>query len=190
MPEGVLRTFIAVHPEPGLVDRILARVEPLRAVAPHVRWLGPQTLHYTLMFLGSTAADRVDAIAQAMRNACTGHGPFDLHVRGLGAFPNTRRPRIIWVGAAQGAEALCHLQAAVAGAVAPLGFPQEDRAFVPHLTLARVKEPRPHPPLEQALAADAEIPFGVTRIERISLLRSILHPKGAQYSHLIDVPLA
>lgn len=144
-------------------------------------------LHVTLKFLGQIDDARVPAIADAIGSAASRTAPFDVAVRGLGAFPNASRPRVVWAGLG-GARALGAVADEVDGALAALGLPRESRPFAAHVTLGRVREPRRNPALAEALARPAD--FGRLPVTRVSLMRSDLHPGGARYTELAGVLLA
>ena len=144
-------------------------------------------LHVTLKFLGPIEETRVPAIADALGAAASRRAPFDLAVRGLGAFPDVSRPRVVWAGLEE-ARALGVLAGEVDGALAALGLPRESRPFSAHVTLGRVREPRRNPALAAALARPAD--FGRLAVTRVSLMRSDLGPGGARYTELAGVLLA
>jgi len=105
-------------------------------------------------------------------------------VEGLGAFPTPSRPRVVWAGLAGGHEPLAAVAGRVEDELEPLGFEREHRPFSPHVTLGRVREPRLDPRLEAAIREGAAERFGVVRVERLSLMRSDLSPRGARYTEL------
>jgi RNA 2',3'-cyclic 3'-phosphodiesterase len=168
---------------------LAARVERLRELARDVTWVAPDNLHVTLKFLGGVEAPRLELIREALDRAVRGHASFDLAIRGLGAFPTPTRARVIWAGIDEGKTELSAIAARVEHEIAPIGFPTEDRAFSPHVTLGRVREPRPNERLADVFAASARESFGVARVERISLMRSDLSPRGARYSEIARHPL-
>jgi RNA 2',3'-cyclic 3'-phosphodiesterase len=167
-------------------ERLAAQVERLRPLARDVAWVGPDNFHLTLKFLGGVEAARLDAIAAALADAAATCGPFDLGVGDLGAFPSRTRPRVLWAGIDDGAAAAATLASRLDVVLAPLGLPPEGRAFSAHVTLGRVRAPRPNPRLAQALSGGA---FGRQRVDRLSLMRSELSPRGARYTELVAVPL-
>lgn len=124
---------------------------------------------------------RLPAVAAALGDAAAGLGAFDATVVGLGAFPSPARPRVVWAGVAEGAEHLGGLAARVERACAALGFPPEDRAFSPHITLGRVRVPPRAPRLGDLLAAAAREEFGRLRVARAVLMESRLSPRGPRY---------
>jgi 2'-5' RNA ligase len=169
--------------------RLAAEVERLRPVARDVAWVGPDSFHLTLKVLGGVEPDRLDAVGGALGRAVAGHRAFELAVRGLGAFPSPTRPRVLWAGLAEGAEAMAALAARVDEALVTLGFARETRAFSAHVTLGRVRTPRAADPgLAEALAAGDV--FGRQHVDRVSLMRSDLSPRGARYTELTAAPLA
>ena len=158
-----------------------------------VKWVDPLGVHLTLKFLGNIAASRVTEITGAMRKAVQGTPPFHLEISGLGAFPSVRQPRVFWVGVSGEMDRLSGLQQSIDSALAGLGFAREERPFVPHLTLARIREGAS--PLERrsfgelvgSTAFEDKYPV---HVEAVRLMRSQLTPAGAIYSCLSAVELA
>jgi len=156
-----------------------------------MKWVEPRGIHLTLKFLGSVEEAKVPALVQALTRACEGFGPFEVALSGLGVFPNPSRPRVAWVGLSGGVEKLLRLQEGMEKVLSPFGFPREDRAFTPHLTLARLKEgvaPDEARAFGQAFlrASPEAVSFNV---EGISLMKSQLTPSGAIYTRLAFIPL-
>jgi len=188
-----LRAFIAIELEPEILERIGALQAQLRQEVPEglVRWVKPEGIHLTLQFLGDVPAVRIDAIADAMRQACAPQAAFRFAIGGMGCFPDVRRPRVIWVGVDEPAGALLNLQRAIVQAMKPLGFAPEKRPFSAHLTLGRVKEGRPA--MLQALGArvtQGGPELGAQAATEVHLIRSDLRPSGAVYTTLAVAPLS
>jgi RNA 2',3'-cyclic 3'-phosphodiesterase len=167
--------------------RLAAEVERLRPLAHDVAWVGRDNFHLTLKFLGGVEPGRLDAITAALAEVGRSRPAFDLGMRDLGAFPSRSRPRVLWAGVDEGAGAAAVLAVAVDDALVPLGFEREARAFSAHVTLGRVRSPRPRPRLAEVLRGDA---YGRQRVEHLSLVRSELSPRGARYTELAALPLA
>ena len=185
MPPEVGRAFVAVRPP----DEVLAAVEevlaPARRSMVGPRWAGPDQWHLTLQFLGPVG--RVAEVVEGLEQAAAGLEPFSFRLGGGGAFPSLRRGRVIWIGATEGGEAMSALAAAVAGALAPLGYPGEDRRFSPHLTVARLRVPAN---VAEVVAALGKDPVGPAwTVDHVTLYQSRLSPKGATYSPLARLPL-
>lgn len=168
--------------------RLAAEVDRLRPLARDVAWVATANLHLTLKFLGAVDAARLDAVRAALGGA--GGPPFDLVLRGLGAFPSATRPRVLWAGAGGGHAEAAALAGRLEAALAPLGFAPEGRPFSAHVTLGRVREPRRNPPLADALTAAADRELGRLRVDRFALMRSDLSPRGARYTELATVSLS
>jgi RNA 2',3'-cyclic 3'-phosphodiesterase len=164
-------------------------IERLRPAARDVAWVAPGNLHLTLKFLGSVPEARIDAVAGALREASGDASPFEARLRGLGAFPSARRPRVVWAGVTEGAADMIELARRVDAALAALGFPRDERPFSPHVTLGRVREPGRSPALTEALDSAATREFGRMRVPSASLMRSELGPGGARYTELATVRL-
>jgi 2'-5' RNA ligase len=159
----------------------------LRPVVRDVAWVAPDNFHLTLKFLGRVDATRLDAVAGALARASAGCRPFALQVRGLGAFPTPARPRVLWAGVDEGAVPAAGLAGRIDAALVELGFEPESRPFSAHVTLGRVREPRPNHALAPALAGGDT--FGRQHVDRLALMRSELSPGGARYTELVAIPL-
>ena len=174
---------------PGeLRQRLATAIERLHPYAADVAWVAPANLHVTLKFLGQVEEARVSALADALRTALVDQRAVDVAVRGLGAFPSPTRPRVLWAGLEDATGGMTALAQRVDVCCARLGFPAETRDFAAHVTLGRVREARRQPALADVLARPAD--FGRLRVERVSLMRSELSPRGARYSELFAAPLA
>ena len=180
-----MRLFLALE-LPEELRRALAELqELLRRGEEGWRWVRPEGVHVTLRFLGEVAPDRLPELSPLWREVAATSVPAEVEVGGLGTFPPRGRPRVLWVGLRDrsgGSLAACAaaLEAAARGA----GFPPEERAFAPHLTLARAAAgagPRRPEPRGAAL--------GVFRAEEITLFRSVPGRGGAAYTALERYPL-
>lgn len=183
-----LRTFIAV-PLPDHVSGQLSKVQQqLRRSAPDcVRWVAPANIHLTLHFLGDILTGRVDPLREALTVVARNLQPFEIQVRGLGAFPNARRARVIWVGIDDTTSWLALLHETVGEAITHLGFSPETRAFSPHLTLGRVKREAGVTDLRDlgAVIEATEVGLlGTVTVEEVVLFQSTLSRGGADYTPL------
>jgi RNA 2',3'-cyclic 3'-phosphodiesterase len=142
-PPGTSRLFVAI---PVAADVRAAIGELMTAVAGgpieervfgQPRWVRVDGLHVTLRFLGATPDERQSALGDALRASARGAAPFEIVLSGGGAFPNSARPRVLWVGIAEGAARIEALVRRLDVELQPLGWPPEARPFAPHLTLAR-----------------------------------------------------
>src|SRR5690606_30724510 len=157
-----------------------------------VRWVRPEGIHVTLKFLGDVPRGSIADIQAALDEAVRGHSPFGLTAFGLGAFPNTRRPRVVWVGVEGAVRRLKALRRSVEETISPLGYPAEDRPFEPHLTLGRVERRASRGELDLIgdLVERSEIgELASWQVEAVSLMRSELKPGGAVYTEVYRAPL-
>jgi len=188
-----IRAFIAIE-LPDAVSDALSLVQGRLRVErhPYVKWVDPGAIHLTLKFLGNIDVEKVSPITEAIARAAQGVSPFHLELGGLGAFPNLRRPNVIWVAVKGDVERLASLQREIDHFLVPFGFSPESRPFTAHLTLGRLRE-RASAAERQRIgeslitAKPEEVPF---QVGEISLMRSTLTPSGAIYSRLSSVPLA
>jgi len=185
-----MRLFIAVNLPSDERDRLQREAGVLRAARLPVRWVSADALHLTLKFLGEVADARVPEIEQAMTRVAGELPPFELELRGLGAFPNLRTPRVVWVGVHAPPE-LARLAGGVEDAMAGLGYPHEDRPFSPHLTLGRADRDARADDFRPLAALAAEFTFRAEVAARsVDLMRSHLSSRGARYERMLAAPLA
>jgi len=186
-----MRLFVALEvPEPARRE-VRRRIAGLRERLPRARWVNPDVLHLTLLFLGEVAPDQVPALAADLRRAFAPYPALPLRLAGGGTFPAGRPARVAWIGVAAPPE-LAPLQAAVTRAARQtIALPAHDeRPFLPHVTLARCPSPWPRGAAEKFAAAfPAEIgaPFLATQGV---LVESRLSPQGPRYRDLAELPLA
>ena len=184
-----MRLFVAVNLPPAIRERIYVDTAPLRAAATAVRWVGAPSLHVTLKFLGHHDDALVGEFGRALAMAAATHPPLEVRTTEVGAFPNFRRPRVVWVGMT-GADALSALALDVDLAFAGFGVPRETRPFRAHLTLGRVKdEMTPAQSTALATAAGAVRPARAFSIRTVDLMRSEPGPGGSRYTVLTAAPL-
>jgi RNA 2',3'-cyclic 3'-phosphodiesterase len=180
-----LRLFVAADPSPSVRDRIRAAMDRARPLAPSARWVDLASLHVTLTFLGDTETERIPAIEAAVSAVALRHAAFDLRFGGAGTFGG-RAPRVLWGGLTGDVAPLVAAQRDLAEALVPLGYVPEPRAFTPHLTLARAREPRAELELPAAAAALAGEDFGPTRVGSLVLYSSA----RSVYTPMATFPLA
>jgi RNA 2',3'-cyclic 3'-phosphodiesterase len=155
-------------------------------VVGEVRWVRPENVHLTLMFLGDVSKDDLPIrVAEALEPVRGRHEPFEAEPSGFGAFPSTRRARILWAGIGEGSEPLRALAKDVEASLEPLGFEREDRAYMPHLTLGRARR---HPVVLEALETPSTVP-GFT-VRNVELVQSVPSGGRATYSTLATYPLS
>jgi len=178
--------------------------EPVRAAAAAIagslrnrlgsridaRWIPAANLHITLWFLGEVTDERADALLRTIGLPFE-EKPFDIHVAGLGAFPSSGAPRVIWIGVPSGAAALIRLHGELATRLRPFGIEPERRGYSAHLTVARVRDVPGGDRDGHVRGAFRATPAvaGQSRVTAVTVFRSRLSPKGASYEPLLRVPL-
>src|SRR3972149_1547418 len=137
-----IRSFVAILLNDEVRNAVAAEIARLRPLAPRVGWVAASNLHLTLKFLGELPPEALEQVKDGLTEAVTGATPFSLRFQGLGAFPGMARPRVLWVGVAEGGQAAQALQARVEAAVGRRGVPRGERPFSPPLTVGRGRGPR------------------------------------------------
>jgi RNA 2',3'-cyclic 3'-phosphodiesterase len=177
-----VRLFVALDIPEDVRAAIAALTAKLRSVCGSARWVRIEGAHVTLKFIGEVPQENVEPIQTALRTV-----PFPsalkLIFRGVGFFPNERRPRVLWAGIEAGPE-LRSLANAVETALEPLGIAREQREFSPHLTLARFDSPEKLAGLRAAIAAAGPPDFGQAIANEFHLYQSVLKRGGAEYTRL------
>lgn len=170
---------------PESVTARLSRLMDLLRPAADVRWSTPASLHITTKFIGAWPGERLEELERALAGL-PGCAAIPISVEKLGFFPNARSPRVFWAGIASGPE-LQRLARDTDAALARLGVIPEQRAFSPHLTLARI----PNPPVDGLLDAIRQVTdtdFGSFEADRFHLYLSKPGPKGSVYTKLAEFP--
>jgi len=190
-----MRLFIALDIDADVRTRIAEFAHDMRQLAPDVRWVGPETFHVTLQFLGETK--KIAEVQNVLRQAKG--SPITLTFRDVGFFPTPKSPRVFWVGI-ESDENLRELANSIGTALQQLGFDRDKGLFKPHLTLARAGSGRPRPLLGERSAAGLQHvrarvetltaqEFGTMTAPEFYLYESKLLPSGAQYTKLARYPL-
>jgi 2'-5' RNA ligase len=193
LSDQIIRSFIAIE-LPEAVKKGLQQLQTELTLAQYsfVKCVAPEGIHLTLKFLGNIPAQKVTDITGVMEQASQGISPFQLQLTEIGAFPNMRRPRVVWVGIKGEVDKLVSWQQRLDDGLGQLGFAKETRPFTPHLTLARLRDNcSPGDILhfgEMFAKAHVEVDYSFT-VSSLNLMRSQLFPTGAVYSRLAEVKL-
>lgn len=179
-----VRLFLAINPEPGVRRAVLDATSNLRTTAPSLGWVDEARVHLTLKFLGEQPETMLAPLAEAMDAVAQRHRPFSMTVGEIGAFPNFRRARVVWMGVHRDPR-LELLHHDVELACERLGFALEGRAFRPHITLARVKERTGEEELRALSRASRRVDFqDSTPVRSIDVMRSTPGREGSRYACL------
>lgn len=186
-----IRTFIAIELDDSLRRKIAqVRIQLERARA--VKWVAVDGIHITLKFLGDVDSDALSALQSAIAAACKETPSFTLTLRGIGAFPNTRRPNVVWIGAEGQVEMATTLAQKINAACAALGYAREARPFTPHLTIGRVKRdvsPNDRKFIGEMIERAQVETLGEWRVDQVSIMQSDLRPTGSVYTRLMEIRL-
>ena len=177
-----MRLFVALDFPDAIRDLIRAQLSHLRPLARSTRWVGVEGMHVTLKFIGSVDEEKFAPIVSALARVRS-RAPVEMRFKGVGFFPNERRPRVCWCGIEASAN-LPELAKEIEQSLLPLGIAREERPFVPHLTLARFDSPQGLHELVQKARALESPDFGATQETQFHLFESVLRRSGAQYTKL------
>ena len=186
-----IRCFLAFE-LPEDIKAIVTRVSgEIGKSALDVRWVRPEFIHVTVVFLGDIESEQVALMGEALRVVCLNHSPFTISLKPMGCFPNSRNPRVVWLGIDGDLDRMSRFRDDLQQALLPFGIKEEERAFRPHLTLGRFKKPGKRPmELEQLLAKYRDLSSPACALGELVLFRSDLKPGGAVYTKMASWPLS
>lgn len=184
----VLRAFIAIELPAEVQHKLSQIIQKLQGQLPNVpiRWVKPQNIHLTLKFLGEVSLNNLEAIKQVLVKEATGFSPFEFSIGELGAFPNLKQPRVIWLHVTSPSE-LFSLQRAIDLQTERLGYISEERRYSPHITIGRVNRHADAEDLNRIASVLQKTRSGLVEavsVSTVTLFRSDLHPDGSVYTPL------
>ena len=183
---GTIRSFFAVDIEDEMIVRRLAEAQGMLAnTGADLKLVKPQNIHLTVRFLGNISPPMVDAIYEEMKQVS--FAPFEIELRGLGAFPRLSHPRVVWAGIRKGADQLVKIFGQLEPRLRGLGFKPDTKGFSPHLTIARVRTGRNKAQLIKLVRELEDYEFGAVKAECLKLKKSVLTPQGPIYTTLREV---
>ena len=187
--EKAIRAFLAIDPPQEIFNEIIKIQEHLRkTIQGDIRWVRPEGIHLTLKFFGYIYDSDVANISDVVKNSVANMKALLLNVRSIGAFPSVNRPRVLWLGIDGDTDALINLQVKIDAGLESYGFKKEDRPFRPHLTLARIKEPKGLVGLAETVKKNEDCNAGSFTVSGLTLFKSDLKPTGAIYTKLAHFP--
>ena len=176
-----VRCFIAVEVNEIKVIKALRNAQHrLASTGGSLKLVEKENIHLTLKFLGDvdeTQLEKVKAVVSSINLT-----PFNLSMKGIGVFPNLRRPRTIWAAVTGGVSEITEIYSRMEDVLEGLGFHRENRTFSPHVTIARVRDGRNRDQLAEGIHEIRDLTFGSFKVERIVLKKSVLTPRGPIYS--------
>jgi 2'-5' RNA ligase len=177
-----MRLFVALDLTVALREAIAQFCAKIRPALLDARWVRPEAIHVTLKFIGETSEDRVALIGKALSTVHSA-APVEMEFRGVGFFPDARRPRIFWAGI-KASPNLLEIVTEIELRLERLGVARKSRVFQPHLTLARIEKTSGLDRMRAALREAGEPQFGAVRTNEMHLMRSELGRGGARYTKL------
>lgn len=180
-----MRVFVAMDvPEEvrGAIREFVARLEAECKGTRGARWARVEGMHVTLKFIGEIPAEKVEEIKKELEGVRSA-AAVEMNFRGVGFFPNAKHPRVFWAGI-EATPNLAEMAEEIEKHLERLGIPREERAFRPHLTLARFKSEEGLPKLREAIEKAGPAEFGSTRSSEFHLYESKLKRGGAEYTRL------
>jgi 2'-5' RNA ligase len=188
----MIRVFLAIELSLDVRKKLSELQQQLRKTLPPINWVRPESIHLTLKFLGYVDPSSISRLLSVLKPIGKKQHVFSIDVHGLGVFPQVKHPRIFWIGLTGNTQALQELVLEIEAALEPLGFPPEEKAYHPHLTLARIK--RENATVGSALLENQVLEkdqhLGTLTIDRFTLIQSDLDSSGARYTSLWTVPFS
>jgi 2'-5' RNA ligase len=187
-----MRTFIAIELSREIKEYLARLQDKLKLSQADVKWVTPQNIHLTLKFIGEIDEKPLEQLKQILQDIATGQKQFSLSLTSVGAFPSLTSPRVIWVGINKGDEEVKTIAKTLEEKLSEIGITKEDRPFSSHITLGRTKSSKNQNNLVKTLQFSTEkLPEATAEmtVEKITLLKSTLTPKGPIYEILKEVSL-
>lgn len=186
-----IRSFLAFELPSEIKEIVSHAYQDMRKTPLDVRWVKPENIHLTVVFMGNVRNEHLQPIANAVGEVCQGFGPFEIFLQGTGVFSSRRYPRVLWIGLAGNLERMSDFRDGLQSGLAPFGIKQERRRFKPHLTLGRFRKgTRTGFHLEEVLSNYQRLTSGVCAVHELVMFKSDLKPGGAVYSKLKQWPLS
>jgi len=190
MDKEKLRLFIAIDIGDKVRSNITSKLRDISRLSIKIRVLKPENIHLTIKFLGSADSIIVPSIIDNINDAVSNTAPFNLEVKGIGAFPNAKKSRIIWAGlTSKNMDIFQKLYESIEQRMIRLSFDKEERQFKPHLTLARIKSPEKNSKIKNYIEKNTEFGFGTINVNSVKLMKSTLLTGGAKYDCISELLL-
>jgi RNA 2',3'-cyclic 3'-phosphodiesterase len=189
--EEVWRVFCAIDLPRDLRERLMVHINCVRDAVPDARasWSRVDNIHLTLKFLGNITIPQVEKLSEAASRSVKGLSPFKIVVEQTGVFPKHGQPRVLWIGVNDLSGKLGELQARLENEAGKEGFEKDDRPFHPHLTVARLRQPR-HARMLGAEHRQLEFEPAEIAVSELLVIRSELSSEGSKYTVVSRHPLS
>jgi len=184
-----MRVFIAIELSEEVKKGIAQVQSEMMGSTNKVKWVEPSSMHVTLKFLGEVEDKRLNNIFDATDNVAAEFIPFQVEIKGTGAFPSIGRPKVLWVGIDQGSNELIRIVNKLEEKLFSCGFPREKKKWTPHITLGRVKQLKDKEFIRKVIDREKQTQGGKMQVKYITVMQSRLTPQGAIYTPLKRFPL-
>jgi 2'-5' RNA ligase len=183
----IVRAFLSIDIEnQTLLPQISKTQSKLDSESAKMKLVEIENIHFTLRFLGDTSLSKIVEIESYLRHIKV--DPFEIEVRGVGAFPTKRKPRVIWIGVTKNADRVINLKREIDTHLEKLGYQPERKKFTPHATIARVRHVKDVGRIVDNLEGLANESIGLMTVSNFSMKKSTLTPSGPIYDTLWQVP--
>ena len=185
MPGDQIRSFVSIDiDDESVLSNVTSVMSSLSSIGGDLKLVERENIHFTLKFLGNIDRGKLAEVKSKLSQVR--FEPFQLEIKGAGAFPSLKRMNVIWVGVGEGWSNAEQIFEQTEKVLHEAGFSRETRPFSPHVTIARVRSGRKLDEIGSFLAHLADESFGSFKIEGIRLKQSILSPSGPKYSTLFE----
>jgi RNA 2',3'-cyclic 3'-phosphodiesterase len=188
--EETIRSFIAIELSPQAHDELASLQSALQKAGADVKWVEPENIHLTLKFLGDLEPKKAEEVKELLIKTVSGFKPFELSMKGAGAFPSLSSPRVIWAGVGLGAAESMRIAETIETKLQGTGIPGEERKFHPHMTLGRVRSPKNCEKLRGIIETIKFETGSKINVNHLTLFRSRLSPQGPLYTPLFKASMA
>lgn len=178
-----MRTFIAVELAKDILEKIDDFIfKTYREIDKNkISWVKKENLHITLKFLGEINENQIEVVKFVLKDVSKNFKEFTIFLEGLGFFPNLKFPKVIWIGIKKHEDKLKLLASLIEESLSKHGFLKEKKEFIPHLTIARIKQIKKINEIISYAEKYKSQTFGISEIKSITFFQSILKPEGPQY---------
>ncbi len=181
-----MRVFIAINLPKEIKEKLAEIQNQLKTFDLPIRWVKPENIHLTLVFLGHIKENKVAEVTEVTKATVGRFKSFDIQIKDLEVFPDERRPRLISIGVKEG-QHLLDLQSSLEKGLHEAGFSLEERKFSPHLTLGRIKEKVAN--LKNLTQKMGNVDLGMYRVEKVNVMESRLSEEGSRYLTIRSIKL-
>jgi RNA 2',3'-cyclic 3'-phosphodiesterase len=180
-----IRSFLALELPPPIKHELLRIHGELKRLSLDVRWVRPEGVHLTVVFMGDVRDGDIPAMIEGIGEVCSHYGPFPITLRSMGCFPNSRNPRVLWLGVEGDLGRMSRFRDDLQEKLLPFGIRPEKRGIRPHLTVGRFKKPgKRAAELDELLLKHRGLTSPVCSLNELILFRSDLKPGGAVYTKM------